>query len=42
MINPTMNKTYSLVSDVIINIETEFIDEVVHLGGDEVVYECWK
>lgn len=42
MINPTMDKTYSLVSDVIANIEAEFIDEVIHLGGDEVVYECWK
>ncbi|XP_069411840.1 beta-hexosaminidase subunit beta-like isoform X1 [Ovis canadensis] len=41
-INPILNSTYSFLSKLFKEIGTVFPDEFIHLGGDEVDFNCWK
>lgn len=40
--NPTLEALYPLVKDVLSEFKQVFVDEYIHLGMDEVYYECWK
>ncbi|XP_067838820.1 beta-hexosaminidase subunit beta isoform X2 [Heptranchias perlo] len=41
-INPVLNTTYDFVNQLIKEISWVFPDAYIHLGGDEVNFECWK
>ncbi len=41
-LNPSLPQVYDLVSKVLSQLNASFADEFVHLGGDEVVTECWS
>ncbi len=41
-LDPTMSLTYSFAEAVLRDMLDYFNDELIHLGGDEVFYECWK
>lgn len=38
----TKNVTYEVVNGVIRDIASIFGDKMIHLGGDEVAYKCWR
>ncbi|XP_077486330.1 beta-hexosaminidase subunit beta-like isoform X2 [Amblyomma americanum] len=42
MLDPTKNLTYSLVQSLISQVAKVFKDPYVHLGMDEVYYDCWR
>ena len=39
--NPTVNATFDVLTKLWNEIATVFLDDYVHLGGDEVVFTCW-
>lgn len=41
-LNPARNSTYSLLQELYREILNLFQDQLVHIGGDEVPFECWK
>ncbi|XP_033109419.1 beta-hexosaminidase subunit beta-like [Anneissia japonica] len=41
-INPIKNETYTFVRNLFREIVEVFSDDFVHLGADEVTYDCWK
>lgn len=41
-LNPTLNSTYDMLSQVIPEMASLFYDNYFHIGGDEVVYGCWE
>jgi len=41
-INPTLTSTYTMISQLWGEIVSTFQDDYVHLGGDEVSYNCWE
>lgn len=40
-LNPARNSTYSLLQELYREILNLFQDQLVHIGGDEVPFECW-
>lgn len=41
-IDPTKNGTYEFMHRLLEEVTNVFPDEYVHLGGDEVGFECWR
>jgi len=41
-LDPTNEFTYMVVDGLFSEISKLFIEEYFHIGGDEVVYNCWK
>lgn len=39
--DPTKPFTYEFLNDLFKEISEVFPEQYVHLGGDEVEYECW-
>jgi len=40
-LNPTINRTYEVVAQLYAEIKSVFKDKFVHVGGDEVIQDCW-
>jgi len=40
--DPTKESTFSLLWQLLRELSTRFPDAFIHLGGDEVDFECWK
>ncbi|XP_013385149.1 beta-hexosaminidase subunit alpha-like isoform X3 [Lingula anatina] len=41
-IDPTKNSTYDFLKVIVMEWTKVFPDKYVHLGGDEVSFDCWK
>ena len=41
-INPARNETYALLWKLLREAATVFPDSYIHLGGDEVPFDCWQ
>ena len=41
ILNPTLEDLYPFIKDVLNEFKDAFVDEYIHLGNDEVYYECW-
>ena len=40
--DPTLNKTYDVVKNVMQYVNVTFADNYVHFGGDEITMKCWE
>lgn len=40
--NPTLNSTYDFLRKFYAEIKEVFPDKFVHVGGDEVSFDCWN
>ena len=40
-VNPILKATYNFLQRLFIEILAVFPDKYVHLGGDEVPFDCW-
>lgn len=40
-LNPTLDKTYEVVGSILDDLHEYFLDEVVHIGGDDCNFNCW-
>jgi hypothetical protein len=41
ILNPTLESLYPVLRDVLNEFKSIFPDEYIHLGNDEVYYDCW-
>ncbi|XP_031618894.1 beta-hexosaminidase subunit beta-like [Contarinia nasturtii] len=41
-IDPTNEQVYTFIQKLLTEVVVVFPDEYIHLGGDEVGFECWK
>lgn len=41
-IDPTKNESYAFIEKLLTEVVDVFPDEYIHLGGDEVGFECWR
>eukprot|EP00041_Stephanoeca_diplocostata_P003034 m.31478 g.31478 ORF g.31478 m.31478 type:complete len:923 (-) comp13977_c0_seq1:581-3349(-) len=41
-LNPATNETYTIVGKLLTELNAIFPDSLFHLGGDEVMYDCWN
>lgn len=41
MLNPMINYTYDVMQDILSEVIEVFPDSYIHLGMDEVYYDCW-
>ncbi|XP_072526732.1 beta-hexosaminidase subunit alpha isoform X2 [Salminus brasiliensis] len=41
-VDPTLSSTYQFMSGLFKEVKSVFPDSYVHLGGDEVDFNCWK
>lgn len=41
-VNPARNETYALLWKLLREAAAVFPDSYIHLGGDEVPFDCWK
>jgi len=42
ILNPTLEALYPVLTDVLSEFKDVFQDEYIHLGNDEVYYDCWR
>jgi hexosaminidase len=42
ILNPTVESLYPVLENIFAEFKQLFPDEYIHLGNDEVYYECWK
>ena len=42
ILNPIKNETYDFFKSFFQEIRDVFVDEYIHLGMDEVYYDCWQ
>ena len=42
ILNPTLEGLYPILRDVLSEMKEVFVDDYIHLGNDEVYYDCWK
>lgn len=42
ILNPTIPELYPVLRNILSEFKTIFKDEYIHLGNDEVYYNCWK
>ena len=40
-LNPTINATFTFLEQLYLELSTLFTDKFVHVGGDEVSFDCW-
>ena len=38
--NPTIDELYPFVKNILTEFKDMFVDDYIHLGNDEVYYEC--
>ncbi len=41
ILNPTLEPVYAVLRELLDELRLLFPDDYVHLGNDEVYYECW-
>lgn len=40
-LDPLLNSTYDFMGKLLEEVTEVFPDEFIHLGGDEVPFDCW-
>ena len=41
ILNPTLEGLYPVLRDILSEFKDVFVDDYIHLGLDEVYYDCW-